>query len=284
MPQIGPYSLHTIDTGRLALDGGAMFGIIPRPLWSRRIQPDDRNRIPLQMRCLLLEGNGRVILIDNGLGDKYDEKFADIYGVDHEHATLQRSLRDAGFAPEDVTDVILTHLHFDHCGGSTQRRGDLLEPTFPNATHYVQRRHWEWANGANLRERGSFLQENFAPLEAAGQLEFVDEEATLFDGVHVFTAEGHTEAQQLVRIEDEQQTLVFAADLLPTSAHLAPVWGMGYDVRPLVTIEEKQRILDRALEANWTLFFEHDPRVEIASLRRGERGVEAVDLRPLSDL
>ncbi len=284
MPRIGPYSLHTIDTGRLALDGGAMFGIIPRPLWSRRVEPDSRNRIPLQMRCLLLEGNGRVILIDNGLGDKYNEKFADIYGVDHTSATLNSSLQSAGFAPEDVTDVVLTHLHFDHCGGSTRRRGERLEVVFPNATHYVQQRHWQWANDTNPRERGSFLEENFAPIDAAGQLRFIDGETELFDGVRVLLAHGHTESQQLVVIEDEQRTLVFAADLLPTSAHLAPLWGMGYDVRPLVTIEEKGRFLDEAVERNWIIFFEHDPGVEVASLQRGERGVETVDARSLADL
>lgn len=284
MPSIGPYNLHTIDTGRFALDGGAMFGIIPRPLWSRHIEPDDQNRIPLQMRCLLLEGNGRVILIDNGLGDKYNDKFATIYAVDQETTNLESSLRRAGFAAEEVTDVILTHLHFDHCGGSTVRDGDRLKPAFPNAIHYVQERHWAWANESNLRERGSFLEENFAPLESSGQLRLVREEETLFDGVDVFTAEGHTEGQQLVRIAGPERSLVFAADLLPTSAHLAPVWGMGYDIRPLVTIEEKGRFLDQALEAGWTIFFEHDPHIEIADLRRGERGVEVVNARTLDEL
>ncbi len=284
MPKIGPYKLHVIDTGRFWLDGGAMFGIIPAPLWTRRIEPDSRNRIPLQMRCLLLEGDGRLILIDNGLGHKYDSKFAEIYGVDHEHSTLLSSLNDAGFSPDEVTDVILTHLHFDHCGGSTFRQGDRLMPTFPNADHYVQRAHWSWATEPNLRERGSFLKENFEPIVSTGQMQFLDGEVSLFDGVRVRLAHGHTESQQLVMIEDDHRVLVFAADLLPTSAHLAPLWGMGYDVRPLVTIDEKVTFLDEAVDMGWIVFFEHDPVVEIAALRRGERAVEVVDTRPLVEL
>lgn len=261
-----------------------MFGIIPRPLWSRHVDVDERNRIPLQMRCLLLEGMGRVILIDNGLGDKYNSKFADIYGVDHEQATLLSSLERAGFTPDDVTDVILTHLHFDHCGGSTIRDGDRLAPTFRNATHYVQKSHWEWASASNPRERGSFLRDNFEAIEASGQLELVDGEGELFENVNVLLAHGHTESQQMVKIDDANRTVVFAADLLPTSAHLAPLWGMGYDVRPLVTIEEKAVFLERALENDWTIFFEHDPRIEIASLSRGERAIEVTNPRVLAEL
>src|SRR5690606_26097508 len=174
MAKIGPYSLHTIETGRFGLDGGAMFGIVPKPLWERRIQADERNRIPMHMRCLLLEGDGRVILIDNGLGDKYDRKFQDIFAVDQESSSLASSLREAGFTEDDVTDVVLTHLHFDHCGGSTRRGSGGLELTFPNAKHHVQRKHWEWACEPNLREAASFLSENLDPLSRSGQLELVD--------------------------------------------------------------------------------------------------------------
>lgn len=284
MPEVGPYTLHRIDAGRFALDGGAMFGIVPKPLWSKRIAPDDRNRIPLQMRCLLLEGNGRVILIDNGLGDKYDSKFADIYAINQNDADLYGSLESAGFSKDDVTDVILTHLHFDHCGGSTRREGDRYRPSFPQATYYLQERHWRSAHEPNVKERGSFFSENFDPLEATGQLQLIDGDQELFDDVHVFTAEGHTEGQQLVRVEGPERTVVFAADLLPTSAHLAPAWVMGFDIRPLVTIDEKGRFLDHAFRNDWAIYFEHDPDVEVADLREGPKGIEIANPRALSEL
>ncbi len=284
MPRIGPYTLHTIETGRFGLDGGAMFGIIPKPLWERRIAPDARNRIPLNMRCLLLEGEGRVILIDDGLGDKYDDKFADIYAVDYSEMELHRSLRAAGFDASDVTDVILTHLHFDHAGGSTRREGDRLKVTFENARHHVQRKHWEWAMHPNARERASFLKENLEPLAASGQLHLLDGDAELFPGVEVLTVNGHTEAQQLVKVSDAEKTLVFAADLLPTTAHLGLPWIMAYDVRPLVTLSEKEAFLEAAVEGGWRLFFEHDPETAVAGLRRTARGVAATEGRPLSEL
>lgn len=284
MPKIGPYTLHTIETGRLGLDGGAMFGIVPKPLWERRIPSDDHNRIPLAMRCLLLEGEGRVILVDNGVGDKYDTKFADIYAIDHETASLHDSLRRAGFAAEDVTDVVLTHLHFDHCGGTTRRGSDGVELTFPNAQHYVQRRHWNWARNPNKREAASFLAENLDPLEESGRLQLVDGAGTLFPGVDAITVDGHTEAQQLVKISDSERTLVYAADLLPTTAHLRDTWIMAYDVRPLQTLDEKRQFLDRAAAEGWHLFFEHDPEVAVATPRRTERGIEATDARTLNEL
>jgi glyoxylase-like metal-dependent hydrolase (beta-lactamase superfamily II) len=284
MPQIGPYTLHAIETGRFGLDGGAMFGIVPKPLWQRRIPADDRNRIPLHMRCLLLEGDGRVILIDDGLGHKYDAKFADIYAIDHETHTLDGSLAAAGFAPEDVTDVVLTHLHFDHCGGSTRRDGDRFVPTFPQATYHVQRAHWAWAHDPNPKEAGSFFARNLDPLEASGQLHLVDGPGTLFPGVSVRLAHGHTEAQQVVLVQGAARTLAFAADLLPTHAHLAPAWTMAYDVRPLVTMDEKAAFLDEAVAAEWSLFFEHDPEVVVADLTRTERGVTTTAHRPLHEL
>jgi glyoxylase-like metal-dependent hydrolase (beta-lactamase superfamily II) len=282
MSTLGPYTLHTIETGRFGLDGGAMFGIVPRALWSRRIEPDAQNRIPLAMRCLLLEGSDRLILIDDGLGDKYDEKFGAIYAVDQESANLSASLKSAGFGLDDVTDVVLTHLHFDHCGGSTRRAGDRLEPSFPNARFHVQRSHWEWAIDPNEREAASFLRENLEPLAASGRLNLLHGEVEIAPGVDVLVVNGHTEAQQLVRISDGDRTLVFVADLLPTTAHVRPVWIMAYDVRPLVTLSEKTDFLERAVTERWDLFFEHDPAVEVAGLERTERGVQVVDERTLS--
>lgn len=283
MTSIGAYTLSTIETGRFGLDGGAMFGIVPKPLWERRIPADARNRIPLHMRCLLLQSETRCILIDTGLGDKYDAKFADIYAVDHDVATLQGSLADAGVTPEEVTDVILTHLHFDHAGGCTRRAPDgTLELVFPNARHYVQKDHWAWARQPPVRERGSFLAENLEPLADSGQLVFVEGEQALFSGITVHPVHGHTEAQQIVKITDgKDDTLVFVADLLPTTAHLAPAWNMAYDVRPLVTIDEKMSFLEAAVEGKWDIFFEHDPEVAVARVARTERGIEAVDPRAL---
>lgn len=285
MPQIGPYTLYTIETGRFGLDGGAMFGIIPKPLWEKRIPADGRNRIPLNTRCLLLEGDGRLILIDNGVGeDTFDPKYRDIYGIDFEYANLHDSLRAHGFGADEITDVVLTHLHFDHCGGSTYTDGDTINPTFPNATYHVQGDHWNWATDANPKEQGSFVGKTFEPLEASGQLQRVEGEGELWPGIEVITVNGHTESQQMVKISDAQTTLVFVGDLLPTSHHLAPAWTMAYDVRPLTTIREKAEFLEHAVEAEWNLFFEHDPEVAVASLERTDRGIQVRDARSLADL
>lgn len=284
MTKIGPYNLYSIETGRFALDGGAMFGVIPKPLWEKRTLPDNRNRIPLNMRCLLLEGNGKVILIDNGLGDKYDAKFKSIYAVDHEKYELHRSLNAIGFQASDITDVVLTHLHFDHCGGSTSRNGDRLEVAFPNAEFHIQKQHWKWAGAPNAREKASFLKDNLEPLAASGQLRLLEGNGHLFDGVEVITVNGHTEAQQMVKIQGAEGTLVFVADLIPTAAHLRGPWIMGYDIRPLVSLQEKTDFLERAVQEGWHLFFEHDSKVIISSLLRTERGIESIEPRPLQEL
>lgn len=285
MTTIGPYTLHSIETGRFGLDGGAMFGIVPKPLWSKRIEPDDQNRIPLAMRCLLIEGGGRLVLVDCGIGDTFDgTKYHDLYAVDHEHSTLQASLDDVGYGVDDITDVILTHLHFDHCGGATRSTSDGHEVVFSNATFHVQRTHWAWAVDANPKESGSFRTENFLPVEASGRLHRIDGEGELFPGIDLLLANGHTESQQMVKISGPDDTLVYAADLLPTTHHLAPAWTMAYDVRPLVTIDEKDNFLARAVDAEWNLFFEHDPDVEVASLKRTDRGVVATNTRSLDDL
>lgn len=285
MPQIGPYTLHAIETGRFGLDGGAMFGIVPKPLWSQRIAPDEKNRIPLSMRCLLLVGGDRVILIDTGIGDTFDgTKYQDLYAVDHSSTTLMESLSECGVEREEVTDVILTHLHFDHSGGSTRQTESGVNVTFPNATYHVQERHWSWAADPTPKEQGSFLEKNFAPIEAAGQLHRVDGAGELLPHIEVLLVHGHTEAQQIVKISDETTTLVYVADLLPTTHHLRPTWTMAYDVRPLQTIDEKAEFLDQAERSEWNLFFEHDPEVAVADLSRTERGVEVVRRRSLNDL
>ncbi len=261
-----------------------MFGIIPKVLWAKRMPPDERNRIPLSMRCLLLESSDRLILIDNGLGTKITDKFANLYAVDQETSSLSGSLRSLGFAQEDVTDVILTHLHFDHCGGSTERQDGRLQVAFPNATFHVQRTHWDWARRSNPKEHASFLDENLEPLAASGQLNLLDGAGALLPGIDLMLVNGHTEAQQIVKVSGPEGVLVYVADLLPTTAHLAPAWTMGYDVRPLVTMEEKARLLRQAEQENWSLFFEHDPEVAVASVRLGEKGIETVGERPLGEL
>jgi len=283
MTRIGPYELYAIETGTFALDGGAMFGIVPKPLWGRTIASDDKNRIPMHMRCLLLIGAGRVILIDNGLGDKYDAKFAAIYAVDQQTHSLEQSLARAGVQPNDVTDLILTHLHFDHCGGTTRRVGDRLEMVFPNAAIHVQRDHWEWAASPNVREQASFLADNLDPIRASGQLNLLDGTTQLFDDVLVEPVHGHTRGQQLVHVHDERQRLVYVADLLPTHAHLRPAWNMAYDLWPMTTISEKADFLQRAVAGNWSLFFEHDAAVEVASVKVTDRGIVTHGHRTLAD-
>ena len=284
---LGDYQIDTVEAGRLGLDGGAMFGVVPRPLWAGRIAPDDQNRIPLAMRCLLLRGHGRTVLVDTGLGHKADAKFERIYAVDHEHSTLRGSLAALGVAPADVTDVVLTHLHFDHAGGATERGPDgALRPTFPEAAYHVQRRHWVWAH-ESVRERASFLAENLDPLEASGQLVLSDGERAPFPGVSYVVVDGHTRAQQLVLVEGgaggeggAAAPLLFAADLVPTAAHVPLLWVMAYDVEPLQTLREKERVLTRAAEGGWTVVFEHDPETAAARVERTEKGFRAVDARP----
>lgn len=257
-----------------------MFGIVPRPLWARRIPPDDRNRIPLAMRCLLLRGHGRTILVDTGLGHKADAKFEEIYGVDHAHSTLLGSLAALGVAPGDVTDVLLTHLHFDHAGGATRRTpSDTLVLTFPEAAHYIQAAHWAWAH-ESTREAASFLPENLDPLEASGRLVLLRHAESPFENIALHVVDGHTRGQQLVRVHEGERSLFYAADLVPTAAHVPPLWGMAYDVEPLETIKEKDRLLGRAAEEGWRIVFEHDPEVASATVVETEKGLRVVDESP----
>lgn len=261
-----------------------MFGIVPKALWSRYTESDEKNRIPLAMRCLLLEGDGRLILIDDGLGHKYDDKFADIFAVDHEHSTLEGSLAALGYAPQDVTDIVLTHLHFDHCGGSTRREGDRLSLTFANAAHHVQATHWNWARESNPREKASFLDENLEPLAASGQVRPVEGPGDFLPGLEARVIDGHTRAQQVIRIHDDERSLVYIADLIPTAAHIPPVWCMAYDIEPMKSIAEKDRFLEEAVRNGWHLFFEHDPHVEVLDLEQSEKGIRGTQARSLADL
>ncbi|NNE36059.1 MAG: MBL fold metallo-hydrolase [Rhodothermales bacterium] len=284
MAQIGNYQLHSIETGTFGLDGGAMFGVVPRTLWSKRIECDEQNRIPLAMRCLLLESSDRLILIDNGVGHKYSARFRSIFNIDHSASTLEGSLSDKGFSTDDVTDVVLTHLHFDHAGGTTTQTESGLELTFPTARHFIQRAQWESANDPNPREKASFLEENLSPLVNSQNLVLVDGEGEILPGIEVLTANGHTDKMQLVKVSDEDRTLVFVADLIPTVHHFGIPWTMAYDIRPLESMSEKDAFLRRAVDQRWSLFFEHDVTCEVCQVGEGDRGFFPIELRTLNEL
>ena len=269
---IGGYRVHAIETGRFGLDGGAMFGVVPKVLWERSDPADQRNRIDMAARALLLVGNGRVILVDTGNGDKLPEKLREIYKIETGGSTLRSSLEVLGIRPADVTDVILTHLHFDHAGGATVRQGDRLAPAFPNARHYVQREHWEAALSPTERDQASFFRDDFLPLHEQGVLHFTDGDGEILPGISVEVFYGHTTALQCPVISDGKDTLIYCADLVPLSAHVQLPWIMAYDLRPLMTLEEKRKILARAAAERWVLFFEHDPRVAAARIALGEKG------------
>ncbi|HSM94149.1 MAG TPA: MBL fold metallo-hydrolase [Anaeromyxobacteraceae bacterium] len=270
--QLGRYDLHAVRDGTFALDGGAMFGVVPRPLWERKIAPDARNRIPLAARCLLAVDRDarRVVLVDDGMGDKWDAKRIDIYGIDRSGGDLLAGLRRIGIAPEDVTDVVLTHLHFDHAGGTTRLGPDGAPAlVFPRAVHHVQRRAWQWAHGPTEKDAGSFLAESYALLQHSNLLHLVDGATELFPDVELIVSDGHTVAQQLPRFHAGGTHLTFCGDVIPTAAHLKPSWVMAYDLHPLTTLEEKKVLVAEALEDDGILFFEHDPA--IAACRLEER-------------
>ena len=263
--RLGDFTLHALDAGRQLLDGGAMFGVVPRPLWEKRIEPDARNRIPLALRCLLVETPDALVLIDTGVGNKESGKFHDIYGISNAAAgagptRLEDALAAAGFAPADVDVVIDTHLHFDHAGGNTLIDADgQVRLAFPRARYVVQRGEYEYAHWENERIAASYLPPNYDPVRDAGRLELVEGERELLPGVSLLPTPGHTPHHQSVVLRSGGETACFLADVIPTSHHLPLAWIMGYDVEPLVTLESKRRLLERARAEAWLLVFEHDP-------------------------
>ena len=272
-------TLYPINAGNFKLDGGAMFGVVPKSLWSRTNPADSNNMIDIASRCLLIEDGNRLILIDNGMGDKQSEKFFGYYHLWGED-TILRSLQKYGFHRGDITDVFLTHLHFDHCGGSIMWNKDqtLLEPAFKNASFWSNRKHWQWATNPNRRERASFLKENILPMEESGQLKFIDVVdsplvSTSELGFGIFFADGHTEKQMIPMITYKGKTICFMADLLPTAGHIPLPYVMGYDTRPLLTLSEKEAFLNQAADNNYYLFLEHDAHNEIITLQHTEKGV-----------
>jgi len=278
--------LYSIPTGLFKLDGGAMFGVVPKTLWNKVQPADDNNLCTWAMRCLLIEDDGKLVLVDNGIGDKQDARFFSHYYL-HGDDTLDRSLAAHGFRRDDITDVFLTHLHFDHCGGSIVRRGDQLVPAFPKATYWSHSRHWKWAVEPNDREKASFLKENILPIQASGQLKFVDEHGggdAVLPGLSVRVVNGHTDAMMLPQVVYKGRTVVFMADLLPSAWHIPLPWVMAYDMFPLTTLTEKKAFLQEAADGNMVLFFEHDPVTECCIVGRTEKGVRAGENFSLRDL
>ena len=282
---LGTLKCHSIESGTQHLDGGAMFGVVPKPLWSRRITPDDRNRIPLAMRCLLIEHPDGLVLIDTGLGNKEDAKFRDIYGVDNAgpggRTRLESGLAEAGVAPADVRWVINTHLHFDHAGGNTWEEQDRngvavggARLTFPNATYVVQWGDLDFARHPNERTRASYLPHNFEPVAEAGKWKLLHGDVDVLPGVSVRVTPGHVPYHQSVLVRSGGETLFYLADVMPTRHHLPLPWIMGYDLEPLRTLESKRKLVREALEEEWWLFFEHDPDVVMGRVGEGEKGPE----------
>jgi glyoxylase-like metal-dependent hydrolase (beta-lactamase superfamily II) len=278
-------NLYSIHTGNFKLDGGAMFGVVPKVMWNKINPADENNLCTWAMRCLLVEDGDRLILIDNGIGDKQDAKFLSHYYL-HGSETLDSSLSRNGFSREDITDVFLTHLHFDHCGGSIIREGDKLVPAFKNATYWSNKEHWEWAVTPNDREKASFLKENIIPIQESGQLKFIEADnkknyktenflttIDFLENFSVIMVNGHTNSMMLPQIKYNGKTIVFMADLLPSAGHIPIPYVMAYDMFPLTTLQEKKSFLQEAVEKEMILFFEHDAHIECCTVQMTEKGI-----------
>ncbi len=274
--RIGNYKLTALETGRFYLDGGAMFGVVPKVLWNRSNPSDGRNRIELALRTLIIRDEKRCIMVDTGIGENWDPRFSDIYGVDHSRYSLEKSLQEVGLSPDDITDVIITHLHFDHAGGATYSNGKgETVPAFPNATYYIQKKHYEWAVDPSEKDQASFVKERFVPLHEQGRLKLLDGEVEFLPGIYIRLSDGHTIAQQNVLVTDGKTTLYHPGDMIPTSSHVPLPFIMGYDNYPLITLEEKKSVLRKAVDEGWMLFFEHDPKQAATHVEKKERGYKA---------
>lgn len=274
MIKIGSYQIHAIETGEFALDGGAMFGVVPKNLWSKYIPVDEQNRIDMRLRCLLLQGEGRNILIDCGMGTKWDEKSIKIYRLDISKFSLEKSLSEKNLTTDDITDVILTHLHFDHAGGATKKEKGKIVPTFSKATYYIQKENLEWAKNPKEKDRASYMKENWEPLLQEGILKIIGGAKEILPGIEMKLFYGHTSGIQLPYINDGKNKLFFCGDVIPTSVHLKIPWVMAYDNFPLTTIEEKKKILELATKENWALVFEHCPHLKASFIKKTEIGYQ----------
>lgn len=289
--------LYTIDTGYFKLDGGAMFGVVPKTIWNRINPADENNLCSWALRCLLIEDGNRLILVDNGNGDKQDAKFFSHYYL-HGDDTLDKSLAKHGFNADDITDVFLTHLHFDHCGGSIKREGDKLVPAFKNATYWSNESHWKWATEPNEREKASFLKENILPIKESGQLKFeesgqsavgsqpsvITHPSSILPDLSIRFVNGHTESMMLPQIKYKGKTVVFMADLLPSQGHIPIPYIMAYDMFPLISMQEKRSFLTEAVENDYILFFEHDPVYECCNLQQTSKGIRPKDFFKLEEI
>ncbi len=291
--------LYTIDTGYFKLDGGAMFGVVPKTIWNKINPSDEKNLCDWAMRCLLIEDENRLILIDNGIGNKQDDKFFSHYYL-HGDATLDNSLAKHGFHKNDITDVFLTHLHFDHCGGSIIREGEKLVPAFKNATYWSNEEHWNWAVHPNDREKASFLKENILPIQESGQLKMVNGELSKVNEdpttnfklqtskftshISIRFVNGHTAGMMLPQIQYKDKTIVFMADLLPSAGHIPIPYVMAYDMFPLTTLNEKKSFLTEAVDNNYMLFFEHDPQFECCDLEQTEKRIRPKNYFKLEEI
>ncbi len=278
-------NLHTIDTGFFKLDGGAMFGVVPKSIWNKANPADENNLCTWAMRCLLIEDEGRLILVDTGIGNKQDQKFFSHYYL-HGDATIDGSLAKLGFHRDDITDVFLTHLHFDHVGGAVVRENEKLLPAFKNATYWSNQQHWDWAVNPNEREKASFLKENILPIQESGQLQFVTTEDGIkfSENVHIRFVYGHTDAMMLPLINYKEKKILYMADLLPSTGHIPLPYVMAYDMFPLTTLNEKKLFLKEAVEKEYVLFLEHDPFSECCTLQNTEKGIRLGETFSLKEL
>jgi glyoxylase-like metal-dependent hydrolase (beta-lactamase superfamily II) len=277
-------NLYSINTGYFKLDGGAMFGVVPKSIWNKINAADENNMCSWALRCLLIQDGERLILVDTGMGNKHDEKFFGHYYL-HGDDTLEKSLAIQGFTKDDITDVILTHLHFDHCGGAIIKEGEQFVPAFKNATYWSNERHWKWAIEPNDREKASFLKENILPILESGKLKFIEKSANEFPpNIMIHQVFGHTEAMMLPQITYKGKSILYMADLLPSAGHIPLPYVMAYDMFPLTTLNEKKSFLTEAFENEYVLFFEHDPQIECCTLQMTDKGIRMKDSFKLSDL
>jgi glyoxylase-like metal-dependent hydrolase (beta-lactamase superfamily II) len=270
--KIGQYELHSIETGRFALDGGAMFGIVPKEIWSKLNPSDDKNRVEMALRSLLIMDDKRKILVDTGIGTKLSKKNQKIYKLDQTKYNLEASLKKYDLETKDITDVILTHLHLDHVGGATYLKGKKQKLTFPNATYYVQKTHYEWALKPSEKDKGSFINEDIKAIEAEGKLRLIDGYAMILPNIDVIIYDGHTIGQQVVKISDGIDTLAYCGDVIPFTSHIRLPYIPSYDINPITSIEDKKKLLTRACNGDWILFFEHDPVTEAVKVEESKKG------------
>ncbi len=272
--RFGEYECFPLDFGELAVDGGAMFGIVPKVFWNEKIPADEKNRILLKSRSLLIQGNGKNILVDTGYGNKLPANIRKLYGIEQDPMDLNLLLSGYDIDRYQITDVVLTHLHFDHAGGATRLEGGQVVSSFPKAKYYIQSEQWEDACNPDERERESFVHDDFMPLMDSGVLQLLDGSLQLFEGIELLVTYGHTKAQQHVLVKGVEQSLFYCADLVPTAAHIPVPWHMGYDNKPLDLFPEKDFFLRKAIRDNWVLFFEHDPEIAAATLKPGTKWME----------